>query len=154
MLNRKSLTHHLIEPPAGRLGLSSRRPQVTVSDVERKNKMNREAVARHRQRQEDPLNTNARARTGHNNRTSNSRTVRRRLQARDRMRQLRERAKKNRRDPLSYFYVPLPGSVIHQLAADLKVEAGDDEPIDDRTWRRLVGLVIAKVVKSAVNKKP
>ena len=83
----------------------------------------------------------------------NSRMDRRRLKARDRMRQLRERAKQHRRDPVSYFLVPLPESVIHQLVADLGVKAGANAPIDDATWRRLVGLLVAKVVKLAVSKK-
>lgn len=89
----------------------------------------------------------------HSTHTSNARTVRRRLQGRDRMRRLRERAKAHRRDPLSYFQVPLPASVIHELVAELTVKADADAPVDDRTWNRLVGLVIAKVVKSVVGKK-
>jgi hypothetical protein len=78
--------------------------------------------------------------------------IRKRLQGRDRMRQLRERAKKHRRDPLRYFHVPLPESVIHQIVAELRVSAVSDVPVDDRTWHRLVGLVIARVVRLAVSK--
>jgi hypothetical protein len=95
--------------------------------------------------------TNARARL--TNRTSNSLTEGRRLQVRDRMRQLRERAKKHRRDPLSYFDVPLPESVIHQLVAELKIKRADDVPVDDQTWRRMIGLAIATIVELAVRRK-
>ncbi|MGY3489632.1 hypothetical protein ACVW1C_007515 [Bradyrhizobium sp. USDA 4011] len=66
---------------------------------------------------------------------------------------MRERAKQHRRDPLSYFQVPLPESVIHKLASDLTLENADDVPVNDRTWRTLIGLVIASLVKSAIAKK-
>lgn len=85
-------------------------------------------------------------------RTSNFRTKRRRLLGRGRMRRLRERAKKHRYDPLSYFPLPLPESVIDKIVAELRIRQADDVPVDDRTWRSLIGLVIANVVKSAVGK--
>ena len=86
-------------------------------------------------------------------RTGSSSPEGRRLQARDRMRQLRERAKEHRRDPLSYFQVPLPESVVHQLVAELKVEEPDDVPVDDQTWRRMIGLAIATIVELAIRRK-
>jgi CRISPR/Cas system-associated endonuclease Cas3-HD len=80
----------------------------------------------------------------------NGANKRRRLQGRQRMRLLRQRAK--RKDPISYYPVPLPVSVVHTLAAGLKVERSNDKPFTDLQWRELVGRVIARVVELTVKK--
>ncbi len=89
----------------------------------------------------------------HTHRTSNLRDERRRLLGRSRMRRLRERAKKHRHDPVSYFPVLISESVIDRIVAELRVRQADDVPVDDRTWRSLVGQLIAAVVTSALGKK-
>jgi hypothetical protein len=82
-----------------------------------------------------------------------SRAARKRLNDRERMRKLRERARLHQRDPISYFLVPLPQSVVDQLVAELKIKWSDDAPISDREWRKMVGLVIAEAVKRVTSRK-
>jgi hypothetical protein len=83
---------------------------------------------------------------------STNRVVRHRITSKIGMRKLRERrrTKEDKRDPVAFFQVPLPQSVVDQLAAELKIK--NNIPISDRDWRALIGDVVASVVKSAVTK--
>lgn len=73
--------------------------------------------------------------------------------SRERSRRARALAKTTpRHDPVRYYPVPLRDSTLDALAAELKLEHGDDKPINDQEWRKLIGQIIARVVKSAIKK--
>jgi hypothetical protein len=66
------------------------------------------------------------------------------------------RRKKQRRDPISYFLVPLPESaeadlivkhkaVLAELVEKLEIKKSIDQ-LTPKEWRELIGLVIARVV--------
>lgn len=61
-------------------------------------------------------------------------------------------AKKKPRDQVWYYPTPLPDSEANKLAAELKIRRADDKPVSNREWCRLIGLVIAQIVKSTINK--
>ncbi|WP_375305099.1 hypothetical protein WI560_23705 [Bradyrhizobium sp. A11] len=131
-----------IAPPSAGLRLSATPPSVRLSDVAGTARGRRSRGQRERGSDTDHVHE------------IEEPAERRRKQTRTRMQHLRARAKLHRRDPVSFFSVPLHQSVIDELVTDLKVKQADDTPVDDRTWRRLVSALIAKAVKLAVKKRP
>jgi hypothetical protein len=79
--------------------------------------------------------------------------LRKRELGRLRSRRGRLRARKNKRDPESFYSVPLPLSVINELCAELRIDQSDGGTFNDQEWRSMLGLVIADVIKSAVGDK-
>jgi hypothetical protein len=78
-----------------------------------------------------------------------------RLGSRERMGEMRarRRTKEFKRDPVEFRQVPLPRSVINQLAADLKIRRAADKPVTDKQWDKLIDDVIAHIVVEKVTRK-
>jgi hypothetical protein len=78
-----------------------------------------------------------------------------RVVSRERMQEIRQRrrTKKDKRDPIEFRQIPLPGSVITKLESGLKIKRADDKPITDREWDKLVDEVIASIVVKSVLQK-
>jgi hypothetical protein len=75
--------------------------------------------------------------------------TRQRLLRRDRDRALRQRRKSGER----VYPVLLPDSIVDQLGAGLRPKKADRAKLmTDLEWRRLIGKVIAEIVKSRVTK--
>ncbi|MCK1669250.1 MULTISPECIES: hypothetical protein [unclassified Bradyrhizobium] len=81
--------------------------------------------------------------------------VRRRLLTRKRVGELRarRRTRADRHDPVEFRHIPLPRSVIDQIAADLRIKRADDEPVTDKQWDKLINDVIATIVVKVVTRK-
>lgn len=65
----------------------------------------------------------------------------------------RRRTKADKRDPIEFRHVPLPRSVITQIAADLKIKHAYDKPITQKQWDKVLDEVIASIVVEAVIRK-
>jgi hypothetical protein len=84
----------------------------------------------------------------------NTKLLHKRLLGCERSRRARALAKMTpRHDPVSYYPVPLPRSAVDRLAAKLRIEDGDDKPITDQEWRKLIGLIAAEAIKLAIKNK-
>lgn len=73
-----------------------------------------------------------------------------------RSRELRERRRRNKRDPLVLIPVWLPDSQITQLGSGMQASRPADRSatIDEKQWQRALGHAVRLIVEEALSKQP